>query len=334
MKREELVSIVVPVYNVEKYLEKCLNSIINQTYKNLEIICIDDGSPDRSIDILNKFAKKDNRIRIISQQNKGLSGARNSGIDNAKGKYIVFVDSDDWLELKLVEKCIKKIKKADILVFGNYNHYPDKEEKKNNFLENEKFDNGLDYFIKSYENKLRFGNCWNKFYRKDIIEKNNIYFEEGRLYEDLLFVFKYMYYSKNIKVESEALYHYVVKRKESITFKLNPNDLQDVLFTINELEKFFKEKRKEDFLERIEYKEYLYKWIYECCLSKYLKNKDIRLKEIKKVLKKLKSNKVYLDYTKEILKKSKKIKYKILSLLILSETIVILNLFLKMRKND
>lgn len=106
------ISVVVPVYNVETYLEECLNSIINQTFSDIEIICINDGSTDSSLDILNDYSKKDDRIKIINQENKGLGATRNKGIDLAKGKYIFFIDSDDYIELntffELHNVCEKK----------------------------------------------------------------------------------------------------------------------------------------------------------------------------------------------------------------------------------
>ena len=111
VKANELISVIVPIYNVEKYLENCVNSILNQTYDNLEIILVDDGSPDRCPELCDKFAMLDNRIRVIHQQNGGLSKARNSGIDVARGKYLVFVDSDDTIENELIRKlyiCLKK----------------------------------------------------------------------------------------------------------------------------------------------------------------------------------------------------------------------------------
>ena len=105
------ISIIVPVYNVEKYLERCLDSLINQTLKDIEIICINDGSTDNSSEILKEYAKKDSRIIIINQNNQGISVARNNGMNKAKGKYIGFVDSDDWVDLDFFEKLYKAAEK-------------------------------------------------------------------------------------------------------------------------------------------------------------------------------------------------------------------------------
>ena len=118
----ELVTIVVPIYKVEKYLERCLNSIVSQTYRELEIILVDDGSPDRCPEICNEWGKKDNRIKVVHKKNAGLGMARNTGIDNATGKYICFFDSDDYIALDTIEKAYHSMKKynADIVMFGMY----------------------------------------------------------------------------------------------------------------------------------------------------------------------------------------------------------------------
>ena len=116
----ETISIIIPVYNVEKYLNKCLNSVIEQTYKNIEVILIDDGSTDNSGKICDEYAKNDIRIKIIHQQNGGVSTARNNGLEHATGKYITFVDSDDYIEKEMIETMAKKImkKNADIVICG------------------------------------------------------------------------------------------------------------------------------------------------------------------------------------------------------------------------
>lgn len=118
---DSLISIIVPVYNTENYLEKCLYSLVNQTYKNIEIIIIDDGSPDNSMNIIQKFVLADNRVKVISQKNQGLSGARNTGMNNTNGDYIMFIDSDDWIEIDTCEKAINASEKynADV-VFWSY----------------------------------------------------------------------------------------------------------------------------------------------------------------------------------------------------------------------
>ena len=111
-----LVSIIVPVYNVEKYLDKCMVSILCQSYKNIEVIIVNDGSTDKSLNICNKWKEKDSRIEMFSQPNKGLSSARNKGLKYAKGEYVLFVDSDDWISINMVDKMVNtfRINKADM----------------------------------------------------------------------------------------------------------------------------------------------------------------------------------------------------------------------------
>ena len=113
-----LLSVIVPVYNAGEYLRKCLDSIISQTYQNLEIIVINDGSKDNSIDIIKEYLKKDNRILFIDQANKGLPATRKVGVENAKGEYIAFVDQDDYIENNAYDVCMKNIFDNDILIFG------------------------------------------------------------------------------------------------------------------------------------------------------------------------------------------------------------------------
>lgn len=131
---DSLISIIVPVYNTENYLEKCLYSLVNQTYKNIEIIIIDDGSPDNSMNIIQKFVLADNRVKVISQKNQGLSGARNTGMNNANGDYIMFIDSDDWIEIDTCEKAINASEKynADVVFWSYIKEFSDSQ--KDNYL--------------------------------------------------------------------------------------------------------------------------------------------------------------------------------------------------------
>ena len=116
-----MISIIVPVYNSEKYIDKCLDSILNQTYKDLEIVLVNDGSNDQSLKILEKYALRDTRIKVVNQENKGVAAARNTGLDNATGEYILYVDSDDWIENNMVERMVELSANADIVFCGNDN---------------------------------------------------------------------------------------------------------------------------------------------------------------------------------------------------------------------
>lgn len=214
-----LISVIVPVYKVEKYLDRCLGSICGQTYNHLEIICVDDGSPDRSIDILRAYADRDKRIRIIRRENGGLSAARNSGLEVAEGEWIAFVDSDDWIEKDTIETCVSKISdRIDTIVFGVY---VDNElgEADPNQADKEEY-----YRIK-YEGEQEFTDdvilatdvaVWNKLFRASVIKDNGLRFPVGRLYEDASFTYRFLLLAKlGYYINDTSMYHYV-QRSNSI----------------------------------------------------------------------------------------------------------------------
>lgn len=215
-----LISIIVPVYNVEKYLRQCLESLINQTYKNIEIICINNGSTDKSSEILVEFAQKDSRIKIITQEKSGVSAARNSGLKIASGDYIMFVDSDDWTEIDACEKLITeaKLTGADVVLFSHYDVFPNKKNlydiSKNCKKSYYKFDN-IDDYIKNII--YAPGILWDKFCRKDFIE-NIAFIPDLAQSEDMLFWFEVLYNKPAISVFNQALYNY---RNISVSSILN-----------------------------------------------------------------------------------------------------------------
>lgn len=216
------ISIIIPVYNVEKYLRKCLESITNQTFKDIEIICVDDGSTDNSLNILNELAQKDNRIKVISKLNGGHFSARHRGIEASSGEYILFVDSDDWIDTTLIEKAYKIITdtNTDVLIFGAYTV-------KKNSISNgmysvnkipKKFKNKI-LTLEDYKNII-FKLCptaWSKLYRKDFLTDNNIRFQEIEHGEDQLFYIHTMLMAKNIYILDKNLYYYVKNREGSLT---------------------------------------------------------------------------------------------------------------------
>lgn len=214
MSRENTpkISIVVPVYNVEKYLGKCLDSLLNQTIKDYEIICVNDGSTDNSLEILKEYAKRDDRIKIISQENAGLGAARNVGIKAAKGTYLGFVDSDDFVDPTLYEKAISRAErnKSDVVIFNVYLYFTDSCEKV--IFRDKRFYSLLEsegYFT-AVEHP-RVINCigvWDKIYRRDFIMANEILNPEKRIYEDVLFTIKTLTLAKRISVISDPLIYY------------------------------------------------------------------------------------------------------------------------------
>jgi len=212
-----LVSIIVPMYNVEAYIDKCIKSVRNQTYKNIEIIIVNDGSTDRSGDIAEKHASEDERIRYFQKVNGGLSSARNYGIERARGEFFSFVDSDDWVDEKFVEKLYWAVKEnsSDIAVCNMIYIYPDGTCNKNVPRINADVTVSAD---KAYREllvgrKYRF-HAPNKLYSSKLFSQ--IRYPEGQLFEDLLTTYKLFGEAKHVSLVSEDLYYYLQKRSGSI----------------------------------------------------------------------------------------------------------------------
>nr|WP_295161678.1 glycosyltransferase [uncultured Methanobrevibacter sp.] len=200
------VSVVIPVYNVEDFLGECLDSIINQTLTDIEIICVNDGSADKSLDILNEYASRDDRITVIDQENGGHAVATNRGMDIATGKYLFLMDSDDILDLdalKLTYELAEK-KEVDFVIFQAINYYMDKDE----YIEEENYsmtkladhvgDSVFSYRdVKDYVFDISV-TPWSKLYRRDFIEKNNIRFPEGLVFDDNVFFFDVLFAAERI----------------------------------------------------------------------------------------------------------------------------------------
>ena len=241
-KNNILISIIVPIYNTSEYLEKCLNSILNQTIKEIEVICINDGSTDISLEILKKYQKKDNRIIIINQTNKGVSAARNAGLDIAKGKYIGFVDSDDYITPDMYKEMYNKIIKyqTDIVVC---NYYTDK----NNSISIRS--NKKDYIIKTKSKYIKElleddniqNYVWSRLYKKELFSK--VRFREGRLLEDIYLSIELIDKIKTAYYISKPLYYYR-NRNNSITNINNVETINDAIFSYYERYCIIKNKYK------------------------------------------------------------------------------------------
>ena len=207
------VSVIVPVYNVEKYLKQCLDSIVNQTYKNLEIIIVNDGTKDNSMKIVEEYLQ-DKRIKVINKENGGLGSARNRGIEEATGDYISFVDSDDYIDLNMYEKLVNIITNEEVVIF-NHSRFDDitgeiikKKYTKENKMK--KLEESINYLYSNIEIS-----CWNKIYKTNFIKENKFRFMEI-LYEDVCWNIEVFYNVKNVKIINESFYFYRVNRKDSI----------------------------------------------------------------------------------------------------------------------
>ena len=214
-----LISVIVPVYNVERYLPRCIESILKQTYTNFELILVDDGTPDRSGIICDRYAEKDSRIRVIHKENGGVSTARNAGIDVAKGEWITFVDSDDWVSekyLELLAECLDQ-NDYDLIVGAKENRgvhiiSQGTDPKTIQTLQ----DNDIDD-LKVF-NTGDFMGPWMKLFSAEIIRKNNIKFIQGiAMAEDAIFVAEYLKFCKKIHLIGEVIYRYNILNNLSVS---------------------------------------------------------------------------------------------------------------------
>ena len=226
------ISIVVPIYNSMEYLEKCLNSLIYQTYEDIEILLVNDGSTDGSLDLCEKYKKTDSRIKIINKENGGLSDARNAGLNAASGEYIMFVDSDDYIELDACEKFAGKaaVGQYDIIA-GNAKRV---DNGKISFVEHGDEVKGANLNGKEFlklelaANRMNMASCFN-MYRRDFIEKNGLGFEKGLLHEDEMFTPRAFLKAQNVISLGESFYNYII-RENSITTKPDKTkNVQDVI---------------------------------------------------------------------------------------------------------
>jgi len=233
-------SIVVPVYNVEQFLQKCLDSVVNQMFPNYEVICVDDGSTDKSAEILNEYALRYPFIRIIRQPNKGLSGARNTGIQAASGDYIVLLDSDDWLQPNALRVFADNLSDEDMLCYNGELFYEDGKNAEMDTGFSEFLMNGWDYYNKYalVQRRFHFVCTVLRVYRREFLLQNHLQFKEGIYHEDNLFTPVACYFARKVKVIPDNLYHYRI-REGSISQTPNIKRLFDIITVANELAAFF-----------------------------------------------------------------------------------------------
>lgn len=242
---DSLISVIVPVYNVEKYVEKCVRSIINQTYTKLEIILVDDGSTDASGNICDNIAKCEKRVKVIHKENGGLSDARNKGLEVAKGDFVSFIDSDDYISKEMIETLAYNIEQynADISVCAYDMIY----ENKNIIIANK---NMLQEYTAEQAIEVLFDKndigviAWNKLYKIELF--NNVKFPVGKHFEDINTIYKVISMANKIVYDPIALYHYVQRNGSinSVNFqkKAFNNHLYDMVDAVNEVCEYVKEK--------------------------------------------------------------------------------------------
>lgn len=308
--KDNLISIITPVYNVEdKYLKECLKSIINQTYKNIELLLIIDKKDIKNYNICNTFKNKDKRIKIITVENKGVSSNRNIGIKKTKGKYIAFVDSDDYIEKDYIEKLYKNIieTNSEISFCGTYVEYKNKTFKNYYFKKNKTYKGEekeilyLQIISKSpYGNNLktRCGSVWGKLYIKDFIIKNNLYFDVELIrMEDSIYNLNAFNKASQISYINELLYHYR-KRANSLSNKYDINVIEQFELFFKKLNNFKKNKSNkitDSINARICVSIYSYIRLYI-----FNKNNNIKLKEKINILLNTINKDIYKNSLKEV----------------------------------
>ena len=211
------VSIIIPIYNPGEYFVKCLDSAINQTLTDIEIICIDDGSTDDSINLLEKYSKNDERFKIFHQENLGAGTARNKGIENANGEYIIFLDSDDWIENDMCERLYNhaKLLDVDLVLFDVIWYHKNNKKELFKYFKDDEFNQDYDSFVFNRSLILdkivdpSLGVIWSKFYKISFLKDNNIKFSTYKIYNDVVFHFKTILSANKIAYYPHVFYHYI-----------------------------------------------------------------------------------------------------------------------------
>lgn len=238
-----LVTIIFPFYDVEKYIKKSLESVLNQTYNNLEIIIVNDGSKDNSKDIIKKYIENNIKIKYIEQENKGIAEARNIGLKNANGEYIMFVDSDDFIDVNAVEKMHSSLmeKKSNICICA-YQLYYENNKNKTKIIKHNIEGNVL-YGNEEIQNNILSGKikCYTcmKLFKKTLLDKIDFKFEKGRLYEDFVPLFKLLTNGEKISFVNDSIYYYR-QIETSITSKKSLKTINDYSYAVNQVLQYMK----------------------------------------------------------------------------------------------
>lgn len=303
----KLVSIIVPVYNIADYLDKMVISILSQSYQDIEILLVNDGSTDESLIMCQKYEFQDNRVKVFNQMNSGVSVARNRGIEESTGDFLFFFDGDDYVESTMIEVMVNKIEPSiDMVVCGITIH--------NHYLTNKQFNKGISekekkitikelaYDYWEYYELGVINAPWNKLFRKEIIDYNQLKFPEGlKMGEDAYFNLSYLSHSKEIKIISNPMYHYFIYSGQS-SKRINIDHYQMMAFNFEKIRSFiqqfdgFKNKKIQTEFNYQFYREVLYsmKLIYRSKMysknekKQYIHkiveiNKDIQYAEPKRI---------------------------------------------------
>ncbi len=237
-----LISLVVPVYKVEQYIDRCINSILKQDYKNIEILLIDDGSPDNCPQICDDYALRDKRIKVIHKKNGGLSDARNFGIDKANGDYIIFVDSDDYIEYDTCTKFAQAVKdiEADIVV-GNAKILQNDNIRNmyHSYKATGAFVSGKEYLLQELKSKTMHMAAWLNMYNRNFLLKNNLQFKVGLLHEDEQFTPRAFLLAEKVISTDIVFYNYIIRDNSITTQKNKTRNAKSIVKICKELEPIY-----------------------------------------------------------------------------------------------
>lgn len=286
-----IVSVIVPVYNVSAFLPGCLESLLGQTLREIEVLCVDDASADDSANVVLSFQETDDRVRLLRQTHAGVSAARNLGLANAKGKYVTFVDADDWVESTMLDTMVSRAEAdgCDMVVCSAQVHFQDGSQRSS--LERAlTADNGL----WQREREADIWNClgrngswpfvWNKLYRKELLREHGIGFSSRlSLGEDGAFLVLLWQYAQRIAFIGEKLYHYRYQRKESATVRLYQNEVRRFLQHIDVVEVLLEEFSERGMKEGK--REHLLRWILDFLYYDFVRLPSSERREISEKLK-------------------------------------------------
>lgn len=259
----DLISMVVPVYKVEQYLDRCVESLINQTYKNIEIILVDDGSPDNCPAMCDKYAERDRRIKVIHKENGGLSDARNAGLKQATGEYILYVDSDDYIDLDSCERLLNATEGqlVDIVVGNAIMEKPDGQE----MMVHSATPAGTIYTAKEFIIKAIKAYQWYapatyNMYRRSYLLDNSLYFKKGIYFEDMQMLPRVFLPAKKITCIDDCFYHYVIRENSIMTSKKDEKKKENSIQNLREWKTCF------DTVDDVELQKCLYGMLLKCYL--------------------------------------------------------------------
>lgn len=294
------VSVIVPVYNVYDYLEKCLDSLVHQTLDLIEIIIVNDGSVDNSDDIIQKYAKKYQNIKAYKKENSGLSDTRNYGLNYASGEYITFVDSDDFVEPTMYEEMYEKAKTGNYDIVACDINYVYKNREERILVDPKKDVNNIkELFINFYPTVCT------KIFKKELFDKSKQKFKSGIWYEDVEFMYRLLPYVNSVGVIHKPFYNYL-QREKSITSTISPK-IYDYINNFNGLVDYYKENNFYDkYKKELEYAyvRYIYATFIKTCLGydkeKYLKAVDDAIKNVQEHFPKYRRNKYFYKSKKGI----------------------------------